>query len=249
MECKMINKIKDRINYYVDGKLKKLFQKQRDISQIQFNHTQLNQLFTDTSFFIPLSSWAVSPSTITHVLNDIVVNNRKSIIEFGAGASTLYIAKLLKSNQIKASFYSVESNEDWADKLTKQLELLDLTAYACVIHAPIQPVHEQFALGEQKMWYDVNVLNEAFKTIEIFDLVFVDGPFGGLTPNARYSAIPYLQNKLARNCTVFLDDIDRPDEQRILHLWKSNLNCQAQIIERYAVLSSSEQFYSKPFQL
>jgi len=245
----MINKIKDRINSYVDGKLKKLFKKHRGISQIQFNDSQLKQLFTDTSFYLPLTTWSMSPSTMVHVLNDVVVNDRTSIVEFGSGASTLYVAKLLKSHAIKATFYSVESNLEWANKLTKQLELLDLTAYASIIHAPIQPINGQFALGEQKLWYDVNVLNEAFKAIDAFDLVLVDGPFGGLTPHARYSAIPYLKNRLTTNCSVFLDDIDREEEKNILKSWEVSLNCHAQIIERYAILSPNEQFYSKPFQL
>ncbi|MEO8933719.1 MAG: hypothetical protein ABI295_05380, partial [Xanthomarina sp.] len=123
----MIKKIKNRINSYLDEKLRGLYKKQRAMNQIQFNHAQLNQLFADTSVYLPFTKWAISPSTITHVLNDIIVNDRKCIIEFGAGASTLYIAKLLKSNKIEASFFSVESDADWSNKITKQLELLDLS--------------------------------------------------------------------------------------------------------------------------
>lgn len=245
----MIKKIKNRINVYLDGKFKQLFNKQRKISQIQFNYAQLNQLFADTSFFIPLSGWAVSPSTICHVLNDIVVNDRKSIIEFGSGASTLYIAKLLKSNKIEASFFSVESNAEWADKIKKQLELLELTNYVTIINAPIESIDKSLSLGAQTVWYDVDILNEDLKTIPNFDLVLVDGPFGGLSPNARFSAVPYLKNKLAEGYAIFLDDIDRDDEKIILKNWKDSLQCSIKKIERYAVLSSGEEFISKPFQL
>ncbi|MEO8773219.1 MAG: hypothetical protein ABI371_02710 [Gelidibacter sp.] len=245
----MIKKIKDRINIYVDGKLKTLFKRQRAISQIQFNYAQLNQLFTDTSFFIPMSKWAMSPSTIAHVLNDIIVNDRKSIIEFGSGASTLYIAKLLKSNKIEASFFSVESNSDWADKIKKQLELLDLSSYVTIINAPIKSIDTSFALGEQKVWYAIETLNDSLKTAPYFDLVLVDGPFGGLTFNSRFSAIPYLKDKLAKTYAVFLDDIDRDDEKDILKNWEDILQCSKQTTERYAVLSSNTEFFSKPFQL
>ncbi|TYB76994.1 class I SAM-dependent methyltransferase [Bizionia myxarmorum] len=245
----MIKKIKYRINAYVDGRLKGLYKKQRKISQIQFNQAQLHQLFNDTSFFIPFSNWAISPSTICHVLNDIVVNNRKSIIEFGAGASTLYIAKLLKSNHIEASFLTVESDLDWAAKLTKQLKVLDLLDYVTVVTAPIKPVDTALAFEEQKLWYDADALDKALHTIPTIDLVLVDGPYGGLTPHSRYSAVPYLNHKLARTYSVFLDDIDRVDEQNILKSWEARLNCRARIIERYAILSPDEQFYAKPFQL
>ncbi|MDW5290753.1 class I SAM-dependent methyltransferase [Formosa sp. PL04] len=245
----MIKKIKNRINTYVDGKLKRLFEKHRKINQIQFNYAQLNQLFTDTSFFIPLSDWAISPSTITHVLNDIVVNNRKSIIEFGSGASTLYIAKLLKSNNIQATFYSVESDLDWGNKIIKQLEVLDLTSYVTIINAPIQSIDPTLALGEQKLWYDVSVIKEQLKSIHTIDLVLVDGPFGGLTPNSRYSALPFLKDKLASSYSVFLDDVGREDEQQILEAWNTSLNCKGRIIERYAIFNPKEQFLARPFQL
>lgn len=245
----MIKKIKDRINVYVDGKFKQLFKKQRKISQIQFNYAQLNQLFTDTSYFIPLSEWAVSPSTIVHILNDIVVNDRKSIIEFGSGVSTLYIAKLIKSNIIQASFFSVESDVQWADKITKQLELLDLTSYVTIIIAPIKAVDHSLALGEQKVWYDTNILNEHLKTIQSIDLVLVDGPFGGLTPNSRFSAVPYLKDKLAETYAVFLDDVDREDERNILKNWEDILQCSKQNIESYSVLTSTTEFISKPYRL
>lgn len=245
----MIKKIKDRINSYVDDKLKKLFKKQQTISQIQFNYSQLNQLFSDTSVYIPITKWAISPSTITHVLNDIIIEDRKCIVEFGSGISTIYIAKLLKSNKIKASFYSVESNSDWVEKIKKQLELLDLASYVTFIYAPIQPIRDSFSLGDQKLWYDIDVLNEHLISIKDIDLVLVDGPYGGLTPHARYSAVPYLKDKLAKSYAVFLDDVHRKGEKSIIKSWESILNCQAKVIERYAVLSPNEQFYSKPFQL
>lgn len=245
----MITKIKDRINVYVNGKFKQLYKKQRKVSQVQFNYAQLTQLFTDTSFFIPLSEWAVSPSTIVHVLNDIVVNDRKSIIEFGSGASTLYIAKLLKSNNIEANFFSVESNAEWASKIRKQLELLELTSYVTIITAPIKSVDKSLALGAQTLWYDVEILNLDLKMVPNFDLVLVDGPFGGLTSNARFSAVPYLREKLGNTYSIFLDDIDREDEKLILKTWEGILQCSTKEIERYAVLTSGIGFFSRSFRL
>lgn len=245
----MIKKLKDRVNSYVDDKFKRLFKKQQKISQIQFNYSQLNQLFSDSPIYIPLTKWAISPSTITHVLNDIIIEDRKCIVEFGSGISTIYIAKLLKSNKINANFFSVESNSDWVQKITKQLELLDLTAYVTIIHAPIQPVKDSISLENQKLWYDLDALNEQLDSIKDIDLVLVDGPFGGITPHARYSAVPFLKDKLAQNYAVFLDDVHRKGEKNIIKSWESTLNCQAKVIERYAILSPNEQFYSKPFQL
>jgi phospholipid N-methyltransferase len=245
----MINKIKDRINIYLDNKFKRLFKKQKAISQIQFNETLLKQLFADTSFYLPLTEWSMSPSTIVHVLNDIMVNDRKCIVEFGAGASTFYIAKLLKTNNLNTVFFTVESDTDWADKIKKQLDLLGLASFVTIINASIQPIDKALALGEQKTWYDVDILNEYLKTIFDVDLVLVDGPFGKLSANARFSAIPYLKSKLSINYSIFLDDIHRKEEQNILEAWSDILNCSTERIERYAILSSETKFDSKPFQL
>lgn len=245
----MIKKIKNEINNYVDSRLKALFNKQKRLSQIQFNYTQLNQLFSDTPAYIPLTKWAISPSTIAHVLNDIIVEDRKNIIEFGSGASTVYIAKLLKTNKIKASFFSVESSPDWAMKITKQLELLGLSDFVTVIIAPIKSIKSSFALGEQKVWYDIDVLCDRLISVNNIDIVLVDGPYGGLTPHARYSAIPFLKDKLAENYSIFLDDVHRKGEKNIIESWETTLNCKAKIIERYAVLNNNEEFFSKPFQL
>lgn len=245
----MMNKIKHKINGYVDGKLQKQYKKQRTVDQIAFNYVLLNQLFADTSFYLPLTTWSMSPSTITHVLNDIVVNERKGIIEFGSGASTLFIAKLLKTNNIKASFFSVESNLEWSKQVEKQLNILELTSYVTMINAPINSVDSSLALGKQKLWYDVGVLNQNLKSEYAIDLVLVDGPFGGLTCNSRFSAIPYLKDKLSLNYTIFLDDIDRNDELNILEEWCKILQCSHENIERYAILSNQTKFFSKPFQL
>ncbi|WP_047547855.1 class I SAM-dependent methyltransferase [Psychroserpens sp. Hel_I_66] len=245
----MLKKLKNRVDVYFERKIKKLFNKQQKVNQIQFNHAQLNQLFVDTSFYFPFTTWSMSPSTIIHVLNDIVLNDRKNIIEFGSGASTFYIAKLLKTNSIQASFFSVESNFEWANKINKQLDTLGLAKYVTVIYAPIQSIERSLALGEQEVWYDTTVLNEHLKMMNEVDLVLIDGPFGGLTPNARFSPIPYIKDRLAKSYSIFLDDVDREDEKHITQEWIDMLNCSVKKIERYVVLSSNTKFFSKPLQL
>jgi len=245
----MLKNIKKRIDTYLDRKFNKLYKKQRLNNQIAFNYAQLNNLFVNTSFYIPFTGWSMSPSTITHVLNDIVVNNRQCIVEFGSGASTFYIAKLLKSNNIEASFFTIESNADWAEKIKKQLEVLDLTNFVTIITAPIKSIDKSLTLDNQELWYGIDKLDEHLNTINTIDLVLVDGPFGGLTPNARFSAVPYLKNKLAKSFIVFLDDMHRDEEKNILKLWGDILNCSNHEVERYGFLSNETQFYSKPLQL
>src|SRR5690606_19832950 len=176
----MFKRIKKRIDDYVTRKLTKLLKEQKLAQQEQFSYTQLSQLF-DTSHFIPMTTWSISPSTILHVINDIDIHQRKCIVEFGSGASTLYIAKYLKTTNHKAQFFSIESNEVWLSKLKSQLEAFKLKDYVTFIYAPIEKVPNEFAFKTQETWYSTTILNEILKTVDSIDLILVDGPFGAGT--------------------------------------------------------------------
>lgn len=243
----MINKMKNEIRKFVDTRVRLIKNQQRLNEQVSFNYNQLCQLFKEESF-IPFSAWAISPSTILHVLNDIVINKRRNIVEFGSGASTFYIAKLLKVLQINAVFYSIESDEEWFLQMRKQIEISQLEEYVTIFHAPQTLVSENLKLQGQKTWYDVEVLKTKLNENNI-DLILVDGPFGGSTKFARYSAIPFLKSKLAKDYSVFLDDVNRADEQEIAKEWENILKCKARYIERYAVFCTSKSFDVAPFQM
>lgn len=244
----MIKKIKNKIKRFVDIRVRLLRDQQHRNQQIVFNYNQLNQLFSEDSF-IPFSAWAISPSTILHVLNDISINKRKRIIEFGSGASTLYIAKLLKVLKSDAVFYSVESDKQWAIDLEKQLELYNISGFVRIIYAPITKVSEMYSFKEQETWYDTEILEKALDSQKEFDLVLVDGPFGGSTPYARYSAIPFLEKCLSKQASIFLDDIQRNDETEILKEWEKLLGQNSIINERYACITKQSGFDVSPFQL
>lgn len=244
----MIKKIKNKIKKFVDLRVRLLINQQHVNQQINFNYNQLSQLFSQDSF-IPFSAWAISPSTILHVLNDISINKRKNIIEFGSGASTLYIAKLLKTINSNAVFYSVESDKEWAKELHRQLELYAISDFVKIIYAPLSEISKDYTLGDQKTWYDTNIIDQALKDQVEFDLILVDGPFGGSTPYARYSAIPYLKGYINDETSIYLDDIHRRDEAEILVNWKNSLNVNVRKMERYAWLKKEQNFDVSPFQL
>lgn len=243
----MINYIKLRIKYIVNQIVEKIIVRQRSTQQANFDYHQISQLFKEESF-IPFSAWAISPSTILHVLNDITINKRKNILEFGAGASTFYIAKLIETLKLEAKFYTVESNAEWAVELERQLELYHLEKIVTVIVAPIVKVPQDLSYKNQETWYDIEKIKNEVKNIA-FDLILVDGPFGGSTSYARYSAVPFLQNQISDDFSIFLDDINRNDEKEIVKEWQKNLNCNLSFCERHAVLTTSKGFDITPFQL
>jgi len=245
----MIKKIKKKLKRFIDLRVNLLKNQQRLNEQTHFNFNQISSLFKEESF-IPFSAWAISPSTILHVLNDLCINKRRVIIEFGAGASTFYIAKLIKTLRLESVFYSVESDEKWVEELNRQLEIYKLQDYVNIIYAPLTEINENYAYREQKTWYNTNVLDKVFNKIDEVDLVLVDGPFGGSTPFARYSAVPYLKSRLAENASIYLDDVKRTDEMKIAGEWHHILNGNIRYIERYAILTKKQDgFDVAPFQL
>ncbi|WP_405199464.1 class I SAM-dependent methyltransferase [Christiangramia sp. LLG6405-1] len=244
----MIKKVKKKLKKFIDVRVRLLRDQQHQNQQVLFNHSQLKQLFSEGSF-IPFSGWAISPSTILHVLNDVAINKRKCIIEFGSGASTFYIAKLLKVLELNAVFYSVESDEKWANEMKRQLQKHGISEYVRVIYAPLRKVSDNYSLEEQETWYDTQILEETFTGQEKFDLILVDGPFGGSTPYARYSAIPFLRKITLDQASIFLDDVQRADEAFILKEWEQLLDREANILERYGFFNDQTSFDVKPFQL
>ncbi|WP_282017515.1 class I SAM-dependent methyltransferase [Salegentibacter mishustinae] len=244
----MIKKVKKKIKKFIDVRVRLLKDQQYINQQINFNYNQLSQLFREDSF-IPFSAWAISPTTILHVINDISINKRKNIIEFGAGASTFYIAKLLKTIKSNATFYSVESDEDWALELERQLKLYEISDFVKIIYAPLVEVSNNYALTDQRTWYDTYILDQKLKDQIEFDLILVDGPFGGSTPYARYSAVPYLERYINDRTSIYLDDVQRKDEAEILTLWNKKLKFKVIEIERYACLKKDQNFDVTPFQL
>ena len=244
----MIIKIKNKLKNFVDSKVSLLKTHQHLLQQTNFNYNQISHLFKEDSF-IPFSAWAISPSTILHVLNDITLNKRQNVIEFGAGASTFYIAKLIKVLDLNTVFYSIESDKYWAEEIQNQIQILKIEDFVKVIYAPLTPISGNIALRNQKKWYDPNLLEEKLPKKISFDLLLVDGPFGGSSPFARYSAVPFLKSKLAANFSIFLDDVNRPDEQEIIREWSEFLDCEIQFKERYGVISNSRNFNVTPFRI
>jgi predicted O-methyltransferase YrrM len=244
----MIGRIKRKIQDFTN-RLKRI-EKKVDLNyqliEDEIAHNQLLNLF-DTKVFVPLTTWSVSPKEVLHVCNDIVINKRTSIIEFGSGFSTFCIAQLLKNNQLEANFVTIENNIEWAEELNKTLIKMSLDQYVKVIFTPLKNVKDNISKEEQKIWYDTDNLEESLGDISTFDLVIVDGPSGDSTPFARYSAIPFLKDKLSNNFSVFLDDTQRAEEIEIANDWHQILGGEKRGYNRYYYLTNNINYNISPY--
>ncbi len=237
----MIKRIKDKIRQF-EYRIATSHQLQEDHLAL----TQLLKMFGEQTF-LPLTSWSVSPREVLHICNDITINKRNSIIEFGAGFSTICIAQLLKITNSSTTFITIEDHSDWAEETRKLLARLGLQDYATIITAPIAELPSRWAKPTQTKWYDTNIISNGISHIANFDVVIVDGPFGGTTPFARFSAVPFLKEKLAQNYSIFLDDSGRPEEKQIAADWLALLGGKSKDHKRYICMTNTSGFDVSPY--
>ena len=147
------------------------------------------------------------PSGVTALLNDIVLNQRKTVVECGGGVSSLYIATLLAD--IGGHLWIVRENtmNRWKVFIEESLQRKGIARSVTVILAPLKPT--SLAL-DASHWYDTDILHKNLSGIQI-DLLSVDGPpaWQERLRLARYPAIPFFRKFLADDYTFVLDDIDQ----------------------------------------
>ncbi|RLD27566.1 MAG: hypothetical protein DRI75_09130 [Bacteroidetes bacterium] len=208
----------------------------------------LHRLFP-TSTILPFTPFSLNPNTILHIINEIQINKRNSIIEFGSGISTIIIAKYLKDNNIQASMISIEDNKEWAQYINELLKKYGCEDQAFVEYIPLKEYASEKYNG---LWYDVAILSKAIMTLQ-FDLVIVDGPGAGNNKLIRLPALIEISNALFPDFIIFLDDTKRDGEKKIFYEWKLYLKeigirVSGEIMESkvYATINSGKGFSSNP---
>lgn len=175
---------------------------------------------------LPWPGSALSPSALLGLLNDVQINNRKRIVEFGAGISTVYLAKIL--DETDGHLISIESDAAWAAVVNGWLDRCSLRGNVEIVVAPLGPC--DYAV-EGTSWYDFRIVDEAISGGSI-DCVLVDGPpaYAPGQDLARYPAIHAVEKYLAEDSVIFLDDIRRKGEQEVLVRWEARTGIK---FERY----------------
>jgi hypothetical protein len=172
--------------------------------------------------FVPVSGSAMSFESILTICNDILVNERKAVIEFGSGISTLAIASLIRRKGLSCRFVSVDGNAAWQAIVSRCLHDAGTAEGVELIHAPVIP-HRLAIAGN--IWYDLDSHRDSIAASK-FDSVIVDGPeaCNDQIALARYPALPFLRDHLDfERCFVLLDDAERAGEREVRRRWKAEL--------------------------
>lgn len=177
--------------------------------------------------FLPFTGASLRPYCLVHMLNDIIVNNRQNIIEFGSGLSTIMTGRLIKKNGLATTVVSVEHDEGWVNMLRQIVKSEELDGIITLIHAPLTRHH---AGSGENDWYDEKVIMDNIMETR-FDMVIIDGPPAWQTGKgrARYPALPFVVNRLCKNFSVYLDDANRPGEQSIILQWERDYGIEFNI--------------------
>lgn len=196
--------------------------------------------------YLPFTGAALRPFCLSHILNDILVNSRKHIIEFGSGVSTLIIARLIKANDLPAKMVSIEHDENWCMRLRRLVKEEGLEEIVNQVHAPLGACHLSKNNCE---WYKTESIISAIKSNK-FDMIIVDGP-PAWKPEiqlSRYPAVPFMLDNLDETFSIFLDDAIRPGEKDIIKMWEKELGLSFVISNQslaYAVKGHAN--FTEPF--
>lgn len=195
--------------------------------------------------FFPYSKFSLSFTNCWHILSDIQLNNKKTIVEFGSGYSTYMISKLINLKGLDIEVYSVDSDNQWLDFVKKEISNGLTTENIHFIHSNL--IASTYEYGGKLHWYNEDLLNQLLP--KKVDLILIDGPTAGLSDikNSRFPAIPFLKPRIHNQTSIYLDDVNRPGEQNILKEWEKILNVNFQFLNRYAYFNPSSEYMSKPF--
>mgnify|MGYP006304379831 CR=1 FL=1 len=178
--------------------------------------------------YMPVTDSAVSNLFLVYILNDIILNKRRSIIEFGSGISTVYISKLIYEYNLSTEFISVDESGEWSKTVNDIIDKNRINYKPELITAPLKPC--AYALGNLD-WYDEKLLGTLLAG-KSFDLLIIDGPSAWKQgfELARYPALPFLAKSMKSRCAVFLDDAGRDGEKKVLELWKEQSGAEFETV-------------------
>jgi hypothetical protein len=221
----MFSRIRNKLQYII---LNNFLKENLLLNYDAISINMLNPLLKDLDY-LPYTSSSLRFSHIAMIINDIIINNRKSVIEFGCGISTILIAKIIKQKGLDCFIYSIEDNEVWYNQIYNLLEKENLLSVIKLIKAELsQDIN--ISDKEHIKWYNEKIIKNAIPEKVRFDTVIIDGPPSYKYILARYNAIPFVFDRLSDNYIIFLDDADRIGEKKLLGIFEKKFGLNFKII-------------------
>ncbi len=201
----------------------------------------LSPILARLNNYLPVNKYSLRPSSVGLLLNDIAINGRKHILEFGAGISTILFAKFCQMQEIDAQIHTIDHDERWLEWLESFLTDEQLKRFVQIKNIPLKK-NEQNPFNQTLEWYDKSKLKDSLSDNR-YDLVLIDGP-PGRGGFHRYYAVPFIMEEyLQEKYLIVLDDVNRDAEKQILQQWKNEYNLDFKIVNHKIALSYRGPFY------
>ncbi|MFD2515638.1 class I SAM-dependent methyltransferase [Pontibacter locisalis] len=212
------NLMKNNIAKYLKSASSKLLSRAPNSYMINEPQTEFfsknitGQILTKFKQYIPHNSSSIDFLSLSLILNDIVINRRKSIVELGSGFSTIVIAKLIQINNLSCKFLSIEHDPEW---IILQKELLKNEGLEGIVEIQLMPLISG--------WYCEKFIANINKSPGFIDCLIVDGPpaYSKEIEDSRRPALYKLNESLAVNSFILLHDTDRLGESEIIKSWEN----------------------------
>ncbi len=153
-----------------------------------------------------LGSWKADAGFLHRIIDAVETLRPATVVELGAGASSLVCAAALKANG-GGRLISYDQHGDFVETTTRWLRDHDL--HADIRHAPLG----RQVPGWQGGWYHAENIPDQI------DLIIIDGPPWTVHPLVR-GAAESLFSRLAPGGIILLDDAARPGERIVARRWR-----------------------------
>ena len=170
-----------------------------------------------------INAFSMTWYALSFLSEEIRVNNRMKIIEFGSGISTIVMAREIERHNLNAKITSVEHDTFYFNRLKTFIRSEKLDHIINLVQVPLEP---DTRLGGNNKWYDAAILNGFLGNVSNYDMVVIDGPpaYKEDFSLSRYGGIPFIFPRLADGYSIFLDDANRSGEKKVLEFWKKEFN-------------------------
>jgi predicted O-methyltransferase YrrM len=155
-----------------------------------------------------LGSWKADTGFLHRIVDEVERARPMTVVELGAGASTLVCAKALQRHG-GGTLFSYDQHAGFLE--ATGLWLADHGVAASLHHAPLNAR----VPGWGSRWYALDHLPDRI------DLLIIDGPPWSVHPLVR-GAAECLFSRLAPGGAILLDDAARPGERIVAQRWRQS---------------------------
>jgi hypothetical protein len=201
----------------------------------------LNSILSQGKYF-PTTGSSINLHSIATVVNDVIINRRQSIVEFGAGLSTLCFARVARDFDLNISIVSVDDNEAWLELMKQRLREENLEDRVTFVLAPLTDCPQA---KDGLQWYDQQAILQIIQSVPAVDVLLVDGPmaYDRARELSRYPAVPFIKPYLSDCYSIFLDDLHRNGEQQIARWWELELDAKiTKVNSQFWLLGNGDSF-------